>query len=149
MFCAEAKTWLISVLLPLLQFSWALHWSQSARMQHGLRACGKEGEAFGTLLVVAGGASGQLRGISAAVLLPEVVGTGQSRARKRCHLALPAPIPAIRAILAWRELRLTGRKLKNISHGLLRKHPCDVPQKVEKAQVRSASPHQDASSTYF
>lgn len=78
-------------------------------MQHGLQARGKEGEAFGTPLVGAGGACGWLRGTSAAVLLPEVVGTGQSRARERCHPALPAPIPASRAIPAWRELRLTGQ----------------------------------------
>lgn len=56
-------------------------------MQRGLQDHGKEGEVFGTPLGVAGGAPGQLRG--AAALLPEQVGTGQGRARRRCHLEMP------------------------------------------------------------
>lgn len=45
-FCAEAKMWLISALLSLLQFSQEAHRSQPAQMQHGLQAHGKEGEDF-------------------------------------------------------------------------------------------------------
>lgn len=63
------------------------------------------------LQLVAGGAPGWFRGAGAAALLPGVVGAGQSRASRRCHLALPTPIPASRAVLPWRELRLTGNTI--------------------------------------
>lgn len=91
------------------------------------------------LWLVPGGAPGWFRG--AAVLLPRA-----EQGKEEMPSGFARSHPSQQGCTAMEGAEVNRSELiHNISHGFLNKHPRDLPQKVEKAQVRSASPNQGAS----
>lgn len=146
MLCAEAEMWLISILFPLLQFSWGMHWSQSAWMQHGLQAHGNEGEGFWDSPCGVWRSTWMVQRSQCCSSAAWGGGCWAEQDKEERPTGFACSHPSQQGYTGMEGAEIYRSELTQYFMWFAEQTmPHDLPQKVDKAQVRSASPNQDAS----